>query len=71
MTFFMATLEDKARVWYEGLPKGSLCSLKYFHNVFSNHYVKSFLSLQSCYDHNEGFIAYLESIDDIEYMDDE
>jgi len=71
MKLFMATLEDKARVWYEGLPEGSSCSLKDFHNAFSNHYVNSYLSLQSCYDRSEGFIAYLESIDDIECMDDE
>ena len=44
MKFFMATLEDKARVWYEGLPEGSLCSLKGFHKIFSKHYVNSSLS---------------------------
>jgi len=71
MKLFMATLEDKASVWYEGLQEGSLCSLKYFLNVFSNHYVKSYISLQSCCDYSEGFIAYLECIDDIECMDDE
>lgn len=52
MKLFMATLEDKARVWYEGLREGSLCSLKYFQNVFSNHYVNSYLSLQSFCAHN-------------------
>lgn len=71
MKLFMATVEDKARVWYEWLPEGTLCSLKDFHNVFSNHYVKSYISLQRCCDYSEGFIAYLESIDDIECMDDE
>ena len=40
MKFFMASLEDKSRVWYEGLLEGSLCSLKYFHKMFSKHYVK-------------------------------
>lgn len=68
MKLFMATLEDK--IGY-GIPEGSLCSLKGFHNVFSNHYLKSYLSLQRCCDYSEGFIAYLESIDDIECMDDE
>ena len=74
MKVFLATLEDKSRVWYEGLLEGSLCSLKYFHKMFSKHYVKSNLSLsllQSCCDYSEGFIAYLESIDDIECMNDE
>ena len=31
---FMATLEDKAIVWYEGLKPRTLCSLKYFHRIF-------------------------------------
>ena len=38
---FMVTLEDKARLWYEGLKSGSLCSLKYFHRIFFEHYGKS------------------------------
>jgi len=38
MKMFMATLEDKARVWYEGLPLGRLCSLKDFHRIFFGHY---------------------------------
>ena len=41
MKMFMVTLEDKARVWYEGLKSGSLCSLKYFHRIFFEHYGKS------------------------------
>ena len=41
MKMFMATLEDKARVWYEGLKSGSLWSLKYFHRIFSEHHGKS------------------------------
>ena len=74
MKIFMATLGDKARVWYEGLPEGSLCSLKYFHRVFFEHYGKSHLPLsllQSCCDYCEGFISYLKGIDDIKCMDDE
>ena len=42
--------------------------------MFSKHYVKSNLSLsllQSCCDYTEGFIAYLESIDDIDCMNNE
>ena len=73
MKLFMANLEDKARAWYEGLPEGSLCFLKYFHKMLSKHYVKSniYLSLlQSSCDYSEGFIAYLEGIDDIECMND-
>ena len=68
MKMFMATLEGKARSWYEGLPEGNLCSLKYFHRMFSKNYVKYNLSLshlQSCCDYSEGFISYLQGIDDI------
>ena len=38
MKMFMATLEGKARNWYEGLNPGSLFSLKNFHKVFYEHY---------------------------------
>ena len=41
--------------------------------MFSKHYVKSNLSLsllQRCCDYSEGFISYLEGIDDIECMND-
>jgi len=41
MKMFMATLEDKSRIWYEGLPFGSLCSLKDFHRIFFGHHGKS------------------------------
>ena len=34
MKMFMATLEDEARTWYEGLQLGSLFFLKYFHKMF-------------------------------------
>lgn len=71
MKLFMATLEDKAKVWSKRLPERSLCSLKDLHNVFSNHYVKSYISLERCCDYSEGFIEYLESINDIKCMDDE
>ena len=45
MKMFMATLEDKARAWYEGLQSGSLCSLKDFHRTFFEHYGKFHSSL--------------------------
>lgn len=71
----MATLEDKARVWFEGLQLGSLCSLKQFHRIFFGHYGKSHPSLplfKGCSNFCKGLIQYLESIyDDVEYMDDE
>ena len=35
---FMATLEDNARSWYEGLQLGSFCSLKGFYSVFCGNY---------------------------------
>jgi len=75
MKMFMATLEDKARVWYEGLPLGSLCSLKDFHRIFFGQYGKSHPSsplFQDCCNFWKGFIQYLESINDyVECMDDE
>ena len=33
MKMFMANLEDKSRVWYEGMKSRSLCSLKDFHGI--------------------------------------
>ena len=38
MKMFMAYLEDNSRLWYEGLPVSSICSLKYFHIIFFNNY---------------------------------
>jgi len=75
MKMFMATLEDKARVWYERFPSGSLCSLKDFHRIFFRHYGKSHPSsplFQDCCNFWKGFIQYLKSInDDVECMDDD
>ena len=34
MKMFMDTLEEKSRVWYEGLKSRSLCSLKDLHRIF-------------------------------------
>ena len=65
MKNFMATLEDKARVWYEGLKSRSLCSLKDFHRIVFGHYGKSHPSsplFQDCFKSSD---------DDVECMDDE
>jgi hypothetical protein len=41
MKLFMANLEGKARLWYEGLKLGNLYSLKDFHIAFFKHYGES------------------------------
>jgi hypothetical protein len=38
MKMFMATLEGKVRLWYEGLKPGILYSLKDFHITLFKHY---------------------------------
>ena len=38
MKLFMFSLEGYARSWYEGLPVGSLSSLKYFHTIFHENF---------------------------------
>ena len=43
MKMFMASLEGKARSWFEKLSLGSFYSLKYFHSIFFERY--SFISL--------------------------
>jgi hypothetical protein len=45
MKMFMATLEEEARSWYEGLPSASLFSLEYFYSVFCVNYKESYPSL--------------------------
>jgi len=76
MKMFMATLEGKARSWYEGFPSSSLYSLKDFHLVFFEKYKEShpFLSLvDNCCDHVENdFIQNLEkNYGEEELMDEE
>ena len=75
MKMFMATLEDKSRVWYEGLKSGSLCSLKDFHRIFFGHYGKSYLAsplFEYCCNLWKFLIQYIKIIDDdVECMDDE
>ena len=67
MKMFMATLEGKAREWYEGLDPGTLFSLKDFHKVFYEHYKDYCPSLslaENCCDQSEDLIQHLVSIDE-------
>ena len=41
MKIFRASLEENARLWYDGLPSGILSSLKYFHAVFHEHFKRN------------------------------
>ena len=74
MRIFMISLEGDARSWYEGLPAGSLSSLKYFHTMFHEHFrdqYPSLLLIQDCSMHDKEFIENLKDIgDDDQYMDD-
>ena len=45
MKLFMFSLEGYARSWYEGLPPGSLSSLKGFHTIFHEHFERNYPSL--------------------------
>ena len=59
MKMFVASLEEKARSWYENLPAVSICFLKNFHTVFYDKYKEDYPSLllvQNCCDHFENFI---------------
>jgi hypothetical protein len=75
MKYFMATLEGKERLWYEGLKPGSLYYLKDFHITFFKNYGESnpsFLVFEDCYEFCEHFIKYLENcFGDEECMNDE
>jgi hypothetical protein len=65
MKMFMATLEGRARLWYEGLKPGNLYSLKDFHITFFKHYGESKLSslvFEDCCEFCEHFIKYLENL---------
>jgi len=46
MKMFMVTLEEKAILWYEGLPHASLYSLKYFYSAFCKKNRKDYPSLE-------------------------
>lgn len=63
----LATLEVKAREWYEALKLASLFSLKDFHKVFYVHYKEDFPSLslvENCCDQAEDIIHNLKNIDE-------
>ena len=65
MKLFMATLEGKARLWYEGLKLGNLYSLKDFHINFFKRYGESnssSLVFEDCCQFCEHFIKYLENV---------
>jgi hypothetical protein len=75
MKMFMATLEGKERLWYEGLKPGNLYYLRDFHITFFKHYGESNPSLlvfEGCCEFCEHFIKYLENVfGDEECMNDE
>ena len=67
MEMFMATLEGKAREWYEWLEPGILFSLKDFHKVFYKQYIGYCPSLslaENCCDQSEDLIQHLVNIDE-------
>ena len=45
MKMFTETLEEKGRLWYEGLPHASIYSLKDFYSVFSKNYKENYPSI--------------------------
>jgi len=75
MNIFMATLEGKARSWYENFPHASLYSLKYFHTILYENDRESYPSLllvENCCEHFDSFIQNLENMHgDEEFMDEE
>ena len=65
MKMFMATLEGKARVWYEWLEPRSLFSLRDMHQVFYKNYKGNSPSLSwDCCDQSQNIIQYLLDIDE-------
>ena len=75
MKMFMDSLEENERSWYGGLPLVSLCSVKYFHTVFHEHFKDQYpclLLLQDCCTHDKEFIEHLKYIySDDQYMDED
>lgn len=72
MKMFMATLEGKARSWYEQLPTASFCFLNHFHTVFFENFKESnpsLLLVQNCCGHFESFIEKLEILLDEEILE--
>ena len=65
MKMFMATLEDKARDWYEWLEPRSLFSLKDMHQVFYERYKENCPSLSwDCCEQSQNFMQCLLDIDE-------
>lgn len=65
MKMFMATLEGKARVWYEWLEPGSLFSLRDMHQVFYKNYKGNSPSLSwDCCDQSQTIRQCLLDIDE-------
>jgi len=75
MKMFMATLEGKARLWYEGLKPGNLYSLKDLNITLFKHFGESNpspLVFEDCCEFCEHFIKYLKNVfGDEECMNDE
>ena len=75
MKMFMETLEERERLWYEGLPPASLYSLKDLHSTFCENYKESHPFIELV----ENFCGNFESIfqhlgidmDDEDLMNDE
>ena len=75
MKLFRASLEENARLWYEGLPSGSLSSLKDFHTTFHEHFKRSYpslLLLQDYCTHDKEFIENVkDECGDDQYFEEE
>ena len=75
MRLFRISLQENDRSWYEGLPSGSLSSLKYIHTVFHEHFKRhypSLLLLQYCCTHDKEFIENVkDECGDDQYLDEE
>ena len=75
MKMFMETLEERARLWYEGLSCASLYSLKVFQSVFFEKYKDSYpylLLVENRCKYVESFNRHMENIyGDEEFIDEE
>ena len=58
MKMFMETLEEKARLWYEGFPPASLYSLKDFYSSLCENYKEDHPSIELI----ENFCGNFESL---------
>ena len=75
MKMFMESLDDDARLWYEGLPAASIYSLKCFHIIFCNNYKQNhpaLLLIESFYGRFEDLFQFIGiDIDDPDIMSDQ